>query len=397
MSRYGRSELLPRHVEAITAAWLSALLALRYPGIEVRHLEIVECKSSHTTKLRLRLDLNEVGLANGIPAQVCLKTNLSGLRTGPICEREARFYDLALDDLPIPNAWYADWDIDTRGNGSGNGLVLMEDLTVSPGAFGASDDHLGVDGVAAGLESLAVIHAAMWGDRRLDDAGDWLAGSMATDNDSEQVIQFWHYIHFNLSDPAYQAVVPGWVYDNPGLMNHALDELAADELGFAGPRCLVHGDAHQGNSFLRADGQRIWVDWQLVRRGSPWRDVSYFMIGALTVEERRANDRDLLAHYRQRLLATGTEAVPDEDEAWQRFIRWPAYGTQAWLGNINQWGQGSGVEMVRRQFAASDDYDTIALLTGGKAPRRRFVPGQGALRLAPALQEQLDARAPLNR
>jgi hypothetical protein len=48
--------------------------------------------------------------------------------------------------------------------------------------------------------------------------------------------------------------------------------------------------------------------------------------------------------------------------------------------------------MVKRHFAASDDYETVKLLTAGKKPRRPFVPGEGALPLAPALQEQLDAR-----
>jgi hypothetical protein len=391
VSGYGRTAPLPRHVDAVTAEWLTGLLAHRYPGIEVHSLDVVECKNSHTTKLRLRLDLNDVGADAGIPEHVCLKTNLSGLRTGPICEREARFYDLGVDGLPVPRAWFADWDVDTRGNGSGNGVVLMEDLALSPGAFGASDDHLGVDGVAAGLESLALVHGALWGDARLD-AAEWLAPSMGTDNDTEQVIQFWHYIWFNLTDHEYRAVVPAWVYDDPGLMHHALDELSTFELDQPGPRCLVHGDAHQGNSFLRGDGARVWVDWQLVRHGSPWRDVSYFVVGALTVDERRAADRDLVEHYRQRLVATGAEGVPGRDDAWAQFVRWPAYGTQAWLGNINQWGQRSGVEMVRRQFAASDDYDTVGLLTRGKQPRRRFVPGDGALRLAPALQEQMDAR-----
>jgi len=154
----------------------------------------------------------------------------------------------------------------------------------------------------------------------------------------------------------------------------------------------VHGDAHQGNSFLRADGQRVWVDWQLVRKGSPWRDVSYFLCSSLTVEERRSADRDLVEEYRQRLVATGAEGVLSRDEAWEHFRRWPAYATQAWLGNINQWGQRNGVEMVKRHFAASDDYDTVGLLTKGKKPRRPFVPGEGALPLAPALQEQMDAR-----
>jgi hypothetical protein len=367
------------------------MLALRYPGIVVHDFDEVELKNSHTTKLRVRLDLNGVGRAAGIPEHVCLKANWSGLRTGLICEREARFYHLISEglDAPVPHAYFADWDDDGRGNG----MVVMEDLGLSPGAFGASDDHLGIDAVAAGLESLALVHGAMWGDPRLQ-SWRWLAPSMGTENDSEQVIDYWNYIWFNLTDPAYESAVPAWVYDSPGLLNHVLDELSAYELALPGPRCLVHGDAHQGNNFLRANGERVWVDWQLVRKGTALRDVSYFIVGALTIDERRSADRDLVEHYRQRLLASGAEGVPDRDEAWQQFIRWPGYGGQAWLGNINQWGQRSGVEMVRRQFAALDDYETVRLLTGGKSPRRPFVPGEGALPLAPALVEEMQRRPP---
>jgi hypothetical protein len=383
-----RTERLPRRLEQVTPAWLTALLGNRYPGAVVHDFDIVECKNTHTTKLRVRLDLNDVAVAAGIPERVCLKANWSGLRTGEICEREARFYHLISGGLacPVPRSYYADWD----GDGYGNGIVVMEDLAETPGTFGSSSDHLGVDGVAAALESLAAVHGALWGDSRLD--APWLAQSMGTDNDTEQVIQLWNYIWFNLTDPAYRDAVPQWVYDDPGLMNHALDELSAFERELRGPKCLVHGDSHQGNSFLRANGERVWLDWQLVRKGSPWRDVCYFVVGALTVDERRSADRDLVSHYRDALLATGAEGLPDLDDAWQQFIRWPAYGTQAWLGNINVWGQHSGVEMVRRQFVASDDYGTVELLTAGRSPRRTFEPGEGAFMLAPALQEQLDRR-----
>jgi len=387
-----RTDPLPWKLADVTPRWLTGLLRNRYPGIEIADFEIVENKNSHTTKLRLRLALNDVGVAAGIPERVCLKSNWSGLRTGEICEREARFYHLVSTTHrdrfagAVPHAYYADWD----GAGAGNGVVMMEDLGESPGAFGSSSDHLGVDGVAAGLESLAVLHGALWGSPATD--APWLAQSMDTENDTEQVIQFWNYIWFNLTDPDYEQAVPRWVYEHPELMNQALDELSAYERERPGPKSLVHGDAHQGNSFLRRNGERVWLDWQLVRAGSPWRDVCYFIVGGLTVDERRSADRDLVEHYRDRLVATGAQGVPAADGAWQQFIRWPAYGTQAWLGNINQWGQRSGLEMVRRQFCASDDYDTVGLLTNGKLPRRPFVPGEGALRLAPDLQRQLDER-----
>ena len=50
--------------------------------------------------------------------------------------------------------------------------------------------------------------------------------------------------------------------------------------------------------------------------------------------------------------------------------------------------------LVERQFAALDDYDTVSLLTAGKQPRRPFVPGEGALPLAPELQQVVDQRGP---
>jgi hypothetical protein len=36
---------------------------------------VVEVRNGHTTKLRARLELNEVGQRAGIPPHVCLKSN----------------------------------------------------------------------------------------------------------------------------------------------------------------------------------------------------------------------------------------------------------------------------------------------------------------------------------
>jgi hypothetical protein len=380
-----RTDPLPGRLDDVTPEWFEGMLRLRHPGISLRGWEIVEVKNSHTTKLRVRLDLDQPAVGEPVPEHVCLKANWSGLVTGQICAREARFYNFAESaggGWPVPRSWFADWDED-------NGLVVMEDLARSPGAFGASSDRLGVDGVAAGLESLAAVHAATWADPGLA-RQRWLPGSMATDNDTEQVAQYWNYIKLNLADPAYRRVVPAWILDTPEVMHHALDELAAFERERVGPRCLVHGDAHQGNSFLRAGGERVWLDWQLARRGSPLRDVSYFVVSSLTVDERRRSERDLVELHRQHLLARGLPDVPTADDAWAQYVRWPAYGVQAWLGNVNLWGQSEGATMVERHAAAAEDLGTIDVLTRGRTPRRTFVPGEGAYRLPRALRAQLE-------
>jgi hypothetical protein len=385
-----RTAPLPRQLADVTPQWLTGLLANRFPGIVVHDFEVVEVKSTHTTKVRLRLDLNDVGRSAGVPEYVCLKCNWSGFRTQGICELEARFYDLLFNaelHLPVPDVFYADWDDDRWGNG----IVVMEDLVGTPGSFGASHDDIGIDGVANGLETLARVHAACWGDSLLD-SRTWLHRSMATPNDADQMLLYWQYITFNLADPAYAAAVPTWMYDSPDLLHHAFDELAAYERDHPGPSSLVHGDAHQGNSFLRADGQRLWIDWQMVRKGRPIRDVEYFMVSSLNINDRRTADRDLVEHYRQALIAAGAEPAPSKDDAWQEFVRWPVYGAEAWLGNVNQWGQQTGAEMVGRHFAAAQDFGTFDILTRGKQPRRVFIPGEGAYRLPRELQKQLDDR-----
>jgi hypothetical protein len=234
---------------------------------------------------------------------------------------------------------------------------------------------------------LAVLHGALW-DSPLLPAQTWLQTSMDTPVDTEQLRRNWNYIALNLAKPSYQAVLPRWLFETPELFAHAFDELAHFARIQPGPHCLVHGDAHQGNSFLRANGERVWHDWQLVRQGQPWRDVSYFMLGALTVDERRASAVDLIRHYREALIATGARDVPDPDAAWAHFRRWPIYGLQAWLGNVDQWGQG-GLPMVERFCAAAEDLGAVPLLTGGKPPRRAVRLGEGARPIASGLRELL--------
>lgn len=43
--------------------------------------------------------------------------------------------------------------------------------------------------------------------------------------------------------------------------------------------------------------------------------------------------------------------------------------------------------MVERFFAAAEDFDTVALLTAGKPPRRAVRLGEGARPLTAALQQ----------
>lgn len=355
-----RTQPLPRHREDVTAQSLTALLKHRYPGIVVESMEVKRFIDSHTSKLLMALELNDAGREAGIPRDVCLKSNFSGMfENVDICQLEARFYHYLGDKMkvPVPEVYYTDWETD----GSGQGLVLMEDLEQRGGQFGNSLDDVGVDAVADVLEELALLHSSLWDNPLLDEYKHWLPTSMATpvDNDQIRIMQEW--IDLNLEKPDFRANLPQAFLDDPAILQQAYDGLIDWEHSRSHPYTVILGDCHQGNTYRLPDGKRMWLDWQLVRRGRPWRDLTYLMIGSLTVEERRASERDLIRHYRDALAATGVEGVPGFDEVFEQYRRWPIYGMQAWVANMDHWGQ-PGLPMVKRFFTAGEDLGTWKLL-----------------------------------
>ena len=354
-----RTELLPRDLQHVTAAWLTSLMRHRYPGLVVHDMQTVELRNGHTTKLRVKLDLNEAGRQAGIPEHVCLKSNWSGgFAHVDIHALEARFYHFVSRAMKVaaPISYFEDWD----SGPAGQGLVVLEDLARAGGAFGHSTDHMGVDAVARGLEEYAQIHGNTWGDPRLAQF-TWLPTSMRTPIDCDQLDMMFPYVEKNLQREDYRALLPGWMLTDPEKLKRLYRALGGYERSKPGPFCIVHGDSHQGNSYVRPDGTRIRIDWQLVRKGRPWRDLAYFIIGALTINERRAHERALLAHYREALVATGAQDVAGSDEIWDSYRHWPIYGCQAWIANMDEWGQ-TGYPMNERFFTALHDLDTVALL-----------------------------------
>jgi hypothetical protein len=354
----GRAEKLPEGVDQVDAAWLTKLLQNRYPGLVVENMETIALINTHTTKLRLALDLNDVGRRAGIPRNVCIKANWSGkFRNVDISALEARFYYYLRNTLniPAPEFYYADWDPQ-----EGQGIVVMEDLELLGGEFGQSLQHIGVDGVARALEGLARLHGAWWNNPQLDRQA-WLPTSMRTPVDTDQLQIMWEYAQINMADPKFRQVISLWVLNDPQRFVRAYQALNRWERAQTSPRCVVHGDCHLGNSYLRRDGERILLDWQLVRKGRPWRDLTYFMVGSLTIEERRRSERALHKHYRDALVATGAQGVEDLDGIFEQYRRWIIYGQQAWIANMDQWGQ-NGLPMNERFFTAGEDLETLKAL-----------------------------------
>ena len=356
-----RTGRLPRSMDGIDAGWLSRMMRYKYPGVVAQTMDTVELLNSHTTKWRIRVEWNEAGVAAGLPAHLCMKSNWStAFDNVDIHALEARFYHFMVGEMKVPIAkcYYADWDDD----GSAQGLVILEDLNDRGGRFGHSTNSSGVAMIESNLKGLALLHSSLWGSDKISKANaPWLQTQMATPIDSDQVRIMWQWIEANLADPNFRAIVPQHYLDDPRKIERAFDRLGEIERAYDAPYCVILGDCHQGNTYILPNGERLWLDWQLVRRGRPWRDLTYFVIGALTIAERRAHHRDLVNQYRKHLIATGVHGVPSFDEAWEQSRLFVIYGLQAWAANMDSWGQ-NGLPMNERFFAAAEDYGTWGLL-----------------------------------
>jgi thiamine kinase-like enzyme len=84
------------------------------------------------------------------------------------------------------------------------------------------------------------------------------------------------------------------------------------------PLTLMHGDVHLKNWYIAGNGEMGLSDWQTVSRGHWSRDVCYAISSALTVENRRLWEKDLLRFYLDHLQAAGGPKV-DFDDAWLNY------------------------------------------------------------------------------
>jgi aminoglycoside phosphotransferase (APT) family kinase protein len=129
-----------------------------------------------------------------------------------------------------------------------------------------------------------------------------------------------------------------------------------------GPQCFNQGDAHLGNVFFERDGTPGLLDWQAYIRCHGMVDATYFLIGAVTIEDRRRHERELIAHYLESLAAHGVKAPPSFDEAWLAYRSYALHGF-AWTMTTGEFHPEDVIMAYAHRYgAAAGDLETLKAL-----------------------------------
>lgn len=352
------SELaVPTALADIDAGWLTAALGVRYPGTTVTSVFTGTVITGTATKLRLLLTYDETGHERLLPPTLWLKAGLeahSGALTS-IYAGEAYFYrDLAANlDSGCPIAYFAHVDPD-----HGRSALLLEDLLARHVKFGNPVNPISIRQASKVLEVLAKLHARYWNDPALTRFA-WLAngGALTRSGAIEQL--FTPAIWQQAMDLPRSQFAKGWLRNRERVRDALMNLLAEDARN---AHCLVHGDAHVGNLCFDQNDVPSYIDWQTVMAGYWAHDVAYFMVTALTIEDRRHSERDLLRHYLAMLTqyrSSASMVVPEFDTAWLDYRRHALYAF-GWTLCLPQWQPEEACQACsERACAAIDDLDSL--------------------------------------
>lgn len=346
----GGRRRFPRRVSDLTAEVLSGLMSRRIDSVS-----ILDGEAGTSSRARLALTGDDV------PASVFVKLSAATAATrmlgelARLGETEARFYSQLAPVLGdgIPRSYGSAFDALT-----GRYIVILEDMTISSCQFADTLHPLAIDQMASLMEVLAGVHGTFWGKlpEKSDSVGEfgWLKAASAESA--------------NLLVPALMKMSARKLADRTEIPINTGRFLwenyqAATEVVDAGTHTVLHGDSHPGNTYFR-DGRAGLLDWQVVRRGHPARDLAYTLILGIPVADRRSAERDLLDVYSRAFAAAGGPEF-GRDELWTRYRQAATYAfvsplTTAGLGGMQT--EAISLEGLKRAVAAIDDLETVAAL-----------------------------------
>ncbi|MGZ5392082.1 MAG: phosphotransferase [Mycobacterium sp.] len=345
---------LPHGWDEITPDWMTVALSRHHPGAVVDAVTVVLRDDGTNKRARLALTYS----AGWGPATVFAKAvdpdhaELVALTSG--LYHEPRLFTSGVE-LPLDHPTVYTALIDENRS---DFLMIMEDVVARGADPRDSTRPMSIDQVASGVRGLARMHSRFWGER-LDTYPtlDWLEPFVAFEGMRYAPL---HIAHERLGETVAPEVLALSGTD-------LFVDIWARYIGTLtrSTQTLLHGDPNIGNTYVLPDNAVGFLDWQMARRGNWSLDLGYFLQGALTIEDRRVGEWDLLAEYRGALDLPADE-LPSTDEVWLRYRASVAHGLAIWMATLSGGDAWQGADiclaLAQRYSAAFVDLQTRTAL-----------------------------------
>jgi hypothetical protein len=295
---------VPADSDGITPDWLTA--ALREAGA-ISHTRVTSIQSGpvghmgmtgQLCRLQIRYDRAEPGAPRSLLAKFsALDPEVRAtVHSIGFFEREIGFYREFAADCPVrtPRCYFGEVEMD-----SGASLLLLEDLTWMRNLNSTGGV---VDEVELVIRELGKLHAAWWGDPRLDQT-PWLPlkGILTPDQAPVVLSQNWGSFLGKLSIPVTEELL------SAGELCARYLYAVSVSMYTEPPRTLIHHDVQGDNLLVAGDGEPslALVDWQLTTAARPVLDLADFVVAHLDTSERRRHEDRLLEIYHSVLTERG--------------------------------------------------------------------------------------------
>ena len=359
----GRHQMkIPDTAAEITLEWLDEIVPHEFESCQLVSFAVDEQFSPPS----FYCDVSRVELSHHTadcgPASLIIKFPTA---TADVAERTAAFglYDKESNNYKLlsqyPNLAVPKLYGSFEGTLPGHPVVVIEDL--SPARPVQQSDFMTVADVESVLVRLADVHSVFWGKENLP----LTPVEMLVAFGERQIDENWD---------AFIAIFGDRLGDHREAFEWLRPNISSlVSIIISEPLTLGHWDLQQGNVLFSAGSQRnpTIIDWQTASSSLAATDVSRFVIGVLSVEDRRSHENALISTYFSR-LKLGLDS-PDDYSFKQFKLDYRASSIFLMIKSIAATG-GMGGRLVRDDFtdviernfaqaiAVIDDLDPIGAL-----------------------------------
>jgi hypothetical protein len=340
------------------------VLCSQIPGTTVTHIEVAPASSGTHERHRLVLTYNDEGRRAGLPVSIFTKslpsvvTRMIGGFNGT-ARVEGQFFTQLRPQIEIeaPIGYFAAFDRRTFAS-----ILLLEDLVATKSATFCNHRTQVSRAMADNMmDLLATLHARFYGEREFAVQNRWLARYPRWFTVGAEKMSLEHYTQ-KAFDAASHVIPVKLLARRAAIWPAAVRALAVHEGEGQG---LIHSDVHIGNWYRTTEGKMGLCDWQCLSRGHWSRDVAYAITAALTPDDRRKWERDLLARYLER-FGSLTGAKLDFNESFGHYREQMVHALLMWTITLrhspllpNMQPEETTLTMIERIATAMADLETI--------------------------------------